>query len=285
MTVAEAVDQYLEWVRGLRTRNTWLVYRTRLKSFVLRLGARDLAALTRADVEEWAAAAARRPDGRLLAPDTRRANVANYGRFERWCVKRQLLAGAIAPDLEKPKGRKRGRIPTPEETAQILAAGSPAFVRIYEALRHCGARPDELCTATIGEYDVPGKVIVRTDHKTAHATGEERRIAVGKRFAAILAEAIGERTDAAAPIFLDAKGRAWSAKRLSEAYRYLRDKLGLKRDLVLYLARHEHGTVMTKKLGIHAAAEALGHRSINTTQRYAHATDQERAANQDAFGE
>ena len=60
--------------------------------------------------------------------------------------------------------------------------------------------------------------------------------------------------------------------------------MGLPRDLVLYLARHEFATRVVKARGIYEAGQALGHADIKTTQRYAHLDlDDIRRAQEAAF--
>jgi integrase len=281
-SVRDAIAGFGAWLELHRARNTGLLFRSRLRSLANdpELGPRPLSSLTLADVEAWLARAGRWPDGRLKAPDTRRANAIAFLRLQAWAVEHGHLTVGIVPRLEKPAGRERERIPTAAETERLLAAAPPAFALIYRALRQCGARPNELCRATIADWQRDQRAIVLEDHKTAEKTGRPRRIAVGRRLEAILLEAIGERREG--PIFLSPAGRAWRPQRLSTLYRQLRDRAGLPKDLCLYLARHEHGTKVCRKLGIKAAADALGHTSIKTTQRYAHSTDDERAENQDA---
>lgn len=96
----------------------------------------------------------------------------------------------------------------------------------------------------------------------------------------LVAEAIGDRKSG--PIFLSPAGRPWKPENLSRTFRKIRDDHGLKKDLVLYLARHEFGTRATEKLGIHAAGTMLGHTQITTTQRYAHADETKLRTQQDS---
>ena len=65
------------------------------------------------------------------------------------------------------------------------------------------------------------------------------------------------------------------------SYSRLRDLVGLPRDLVLYLARHECGTKICRERGIEFARRLLGHANISTTQRYMHLDDSELADAQD----
>jgi integrase len=284
MSVQQAVENFLTWCAINRSRATGRLYRSRLNSLVSMFGPRILTSLERPEIEGWLHGAGRWPDGSQKAPDTRRANAIAFLQLQKWAIEYKHLSAPMVEKLPKPIGRERDRVPTAEETARLLEHAPPAFGLMYRALRQSGARPNELCRATIADWHraiPPHGVILLEEHKTAEKTGKPRRIVVGAALEQLLLQAIGER--ASGPIFRSQSGHAWSPQRLSTIYRQLRNKAGLPRDLCLYLARHEHGTVLTQKLGIHAAKEALGHTSIKTTQRYAHSTDTERAAAQDAF--
>ena len=87
--------------------------------------------------------------------------------------------------------RRRDRLPTAFETDTVLAQASPPFRLIYAALRQCGARPGELCRATIADVDRVGRLITLKEHKTARKTGQPRRIPIGRKLAELLDQAIG----------------------------------------------------------------------------------------------
>jgi integrase len=190
-----------------------------------------------------------------------------------------LLDRPIFGKLEKPRVGQRDRLPTPDETAAILSRSSREFRLIFSALRQCGARPGELCRATIADIDRTANAIVLREHKTARKTGKPRRIPIGKKLRALLAQAIGDRQTG--PIFLSPARKAWTVPNLSRTYSRLRDNAGLPRDLVLYLARHECGTKICREKGIEYARRLLGHANISTTQRYMHLDDRELADAQD----
>ena len=146
---------------------------------------------------------------------------------------------------------------------------------------------NELCRATVADlrWDEDGErgTIVLEKHKTAKKTGKPRLIPVGKRLAELIRESLGDRTEG--PLFLRPNGKPWTTQTLSSNFRRLRQKAGLPDDLCLYLTRHEHGTVITEKFGIKAAADALGHSNIQTTMRYAKRDLSGMKDRQDAFGE
>jgi integrase len=80
-------------------------------------------------------------------------------RLQKFALEHKLLDRPVFGRLEKPRVGQRDRVPTPAETETILARGSPAFRLIYSALRQCGARPNELCRATIADVDRVNRVI------------------------------------------------------------------------------------------------------------------------------
>lgn len=273
-TVAELVDRYLQWCAQQRSKSTLKFYRSRLAKFRAEFGERPWESLTQIEIEDHLSLV-----GQAASNSTRHHNVVALNTIQNWALARNLIAAVAFEKLEKPRPGQRTRIPTPEETEIILSAGSEAFCRIYQALRQCGARPGELCRATMADLKEGGTVIELAEHKTARKTGKPRRILVGEKMRQLINEAIGDRKEGR--IFLSPTGRPWKPENLSRTFRKIRDDHGLKKDLVLYLARHEFGTRATEKLGIHAAGEMLGHTQVTTTQRYAHADENKLRSQQD----
>ncbi len=210
-----------------------------------------------------------------MSDSTRHHDAVALGRLQKFALEHKLLDQPVFGNLEKPRVGRRDRVPTAAETEAILAKASPAFRLIYSALRQCGARPGELCRATIADVDRAKCVITLKEHKTARKTGQPRRIPIGRKLGELLDQAIGTRTEG--PVFLAPAGKAWRVPNLSRTYSRLRDLAGLPRDLVLYLARHECGTKICREKGIEFARRLLGHANISTTQSYMHLDDRELA--------
>jgi integrase len=226
------------------------------------------------DVDEYLATA-----GSGMSDSTRHHDVVALERLQRFAIEHKLLDKPVFGNLEKPRVGRRDRVPTVTETETLLAKASPEFRLIYAALRQCGARPGELCRATIADLNRPSRVITLKEHKTARKTGLARRIPIGRKLGELLDQAIGTRTEG--PVFLCPSGRGWRVENLSRTYSRLRDLAGLPKDLVLYLARHECGTKICREKGIEYARRLLGHTNISTTQRYLHLDDSELADAQD----
>lgn len=281
LPVSELVRRFLAWCERHRSASTVRTYRNRLRRFVQRFGERPLSSVHRLDIDEHLHSA-----GAGMAADTRRLDIIAIERLQAWALDMELIEDAARPlkqKLEKPSAGRRERIPTQYETRRLLSVAKPAFARIYQALRQCGARPNELCRATIADYNRRKGLILLTEHKTARKTGRPRKIVVGSRLADLIEESTRGR--ASGQLFLTDSGRPWTVANLSRTFRRLRNRLGLPSDLCLYLTRHEHGTKICQAKGIHAAARALGHASIQTTERYVKDDDQELRDTQDLFAD
>lgn len=274
MQIDELTNLFLTWNARNRAPATVAFYRTRLKKFREAYNSRDLASLTPLEIDAHLAIV-----GTGMSDSTRHHDVVALERLQKFAIQNKLLDKPVFQSLEKPRVGCRDRVPTAEETAAILAQASPAFRLIYSALRQCGARPGELCRATIADVDRANRVIMLKEHKTARKTGQARRIPIGRKLGELLDQAIGDRTDG--PVFLSPAGSAWTVANLSRTYSRLRDMAGLPKDLVLYLARHECGTKICREKGIEYARRLLGHTNITTTQRYVHLDDRELADAQD----
>jgi integrase len=274
MLIGELIKIFYAWCGRHRSPATVAFYRTRLRLFGQKYNDRDLATLTPLEVDEYLAEA-----GAGMSDSTRHHDVVALERLQKFALEHKLLDKPVFENLEKPRVGRRDRVPTPTETEAILSRGSAAFRLIYSALRQCGARPGELCRATIADIDRTANAIVLREHKTARKTGKPRRIPIGRKLGELIALAIGDRQ--AGPVFLSPAGKAWTVPNLSRTYSRLRNEAGLPRDLVLYLARHECGTTICREKGIEFARRLLGHANISTTQRYMHLDDRELADAQD----
>jgi integrase len=274
MLIGELITKFLDWNVRHRAPATFAFYHARLKRFYWAFYARDFSSLTPLEIDEHLATA-----GTGMSDSTRHHDVVALERLQKFALAHKLLASPIFGNLEKPRVGRRDRVPTATETAAILAQASLKFTLIYSALRQCGARPGELCRATIADVDRANCVITLKEHKTTRKTGQARRIPIGTKLRALLDQAIGQRTEG--PVFLTPTGRPWRVMNLSRTYSRLRDNAGLSKDLVLYLARHECGTKICREKGIEYARRLLGHTNISTTQRYVHLDDRELADAQD----
>lgn len=282
MNVKSVVEKYLESLKVRRSANTYRFYSGRLVAFVKRFGQCKCGALKRKQIEKYFDAVNHWPDGTEKAPDTVRANITAVEQWQKFAVKIEALKKPVIDDIDKPVGRMRERLPTEAEVELIKSHANGAFRLIYQALRQCGARPNELARATVADWDRESSQIVLSEHKTARKTGQARKIPVGEKLRALILEALGDRLKG--NLFVTITGRPWTTAALSSSFRRARDAANLDKRLVLYSARHEHGTAVYKAAGELAAATALGHSSTAMLRRYAHISPAERCATQDSIG-
>ncbi|MBI3860437.1 MAG: hypothetical protein HY290_00925 [Planctomycetia bacterium] len=126
------------------TRVTLAFYRTRLKKFRDTYNSRDLASLTPLEIDEHLAVA-----GAGLSDSTRHHDAVALERLQKFAIQHKVLDKPVFGILERPRVGRRDRVPTPHETAALLAQASPEFRLIYSALRQCGAQPDSYWQRTI----------------------------------------------------------------------------------------------------------------------------------------
>lgn len=269
MPIEQLFELYMQWAAENRSAKTLSMYRHFLTSFVETYSNRPLESLSPADVHSWLQSAFLGKRGQRLAPDTRRFIITAYQAFEKWAIAMKELSAPICEKIEKPRGRRRERLPTAEEIEQLLTVASREYRLAYQALRQSGMRPGELSQATVENYNREKGVIVLKHHKTASKVGKSRVIPVGRKLAELIDESLGDRTEG--PLFVTRKGLPWTTAKLSAQFRQCKRKAGIDDPaLVQYSARHEAATRICKTSGIRDAAAILGHASITTTQRYDH---------------
>lgn len=288
MLVRDLVDKFLSPHIGRGATETAATYRKGLAWLVRGFGLRQWEELDRAEVRGALTASYHRPDGTRFSDATERRNKVAFELLQKFMLDELEASERVVlkpKDLKHPSSGHRERLPTPKELDQLAAAATPAFGLVLRAFRAAGMRPNELCRAEISDIEVRGKgrTIVLVEHKTARKTGVARRIALGKQLAALVDEAIAGRTEG--PIWLDDRGLRWTPRRIRDRFNALKLRLGFSADLVPYCVRHYVGTRVTKKAGIHAAKELLGHKSISTTQWYFHGDDDDQLAAQEAIEE
>lgn len=296
MTTDQLVTQFLDWIAKRRSPNTLRFYTARLSAFRAALGSRPWQELTPLEIDD---VLLNMNQGR--APDTVRGNVIALEQLQKFARTKLGFSQAVITDLDKPLGRERDRLPTPAEVEAIKAHSSPQFALIYQALRQSGARPNELARATVADWQVDQAVIVLTQHKTAKKTGRVRRIAVGAAMKAIIEQSLHTQADAQrppalakgepgeiklqpeTPLFTTPRGHAWTSASLSQTFARARKLAGITdKTLVLYSARHEHATILCETLDLQAAADALDHKNLNTTRRYAKTKNSKLKSNQES---
>jgi integrase len=207
-------DAFLAGNEQLRKLNRADTAATKDAAFRWTLGNDPLAdmpfeSVTREDVQAWRERLQAGKKGRSLKPQT----VNDYVKRAKTCVRRALrlgFAGAFAAwDLE-PLNTGATTMHTdllsPAQRAAIIAHASPSLALLLRALDLTGARPHELCKATVADYNRE-RGTVRLSHRKGKGELRERDVVLGPKGRALFAEA------AAGKIGLALLFPSWCGKR------------------------------------------------------------------------
>lgn len=172
--------------------------------------------------------------------------------------------------LRRPKMGKRDRVLAPDEHEKIVANTDQAFARFLFALRETGARPGEVRTVTMKHVDLKLGVWVFEEHKTSEKTQKARTIYLTPAMLKLTAELIKQHPSG--PLFLNSRGKPWTANAIRCRMRNLRKKLGLPAGTVAYSYRHTYATDgLERGVPIAEMAELLGHTDTRmVSEHYGH---------------
>lgn len=271
------VQRFLLHLRASRnySSHTLRAYEADLRHFVSRIGEVEPSALQRVHVRAYLSELASSGLGRnsLLRRVSAVRSLARYLRRE----------GALKDDpfLALPLPKKESRLPrflTKREMEDVLGAAEEFSERdraILELLYSSGLRRGEASQLNRGDVDFIGG-FVRVFGKGSR----ERLVPVGAKALSALKRYLDGRTDASAggafagsaePLFLNERGERLSAAGIAWVLRrWLRRSGALKR-VTPHAFRHSFAThLVDGGADLRSVQEMLGHKSLQTTQVYAH---------------
>jgi integrase len=202
----------------------------------------------------------------------RRNAVIAVKRAFNWADRQGVLSPNPLRNVEKPPARRRTRILTDHERAEILAAiKDKKFRNFVFALQQTGCRPSEVARLTAANVNLDLGVWVMDQHKAAKKTGRPRIVYLNAVMLELSRKLVVERPEG--PLFPSYKlGRPFTKNAIRCRFKRLRDKLPHLRHFVCYNLRHTFATDALAN-GVPAAqvAELLGHNSIRMVeQHYGH---------------
>jgi integrase len=203
-------------------------------------------------------------------------------RLYNWGVEMGLLQENPIRSVKKPDLGQRERILTDAEEKTILDGTDKHFWPFLVALLHTIARPQEVRALQWKHLVLePVPMFVLTDFKAKKRRKDRktavRRIVLDETMVKLL-EAMAEKRHPSPDdyIFLDRRGRPWTANAVRCRMRRLRSKLQLGPDdngenIVAYTFRHTAATrACTSGVPDRVLADLMGHTSVATTARYQH---------------
>lgn len=202
-------------------------------------------------------------------------------RLYHWAVDEdvQLVPRDPFKKLLPPPCGERKRVLTRAEFRRLKAQCSPEFRRLMFVQLRTLARPGEIRQLTWGQVNWPQSCLVLTKFKAQKRRKDKARArliplpkVVIRVLRAMFRAAGGPTPDT--PVFLNTRGRPWSANATRCAMRRARAAAGLidgGETVVLYTLRHTGATDATRN-GVRdkTLADIMGHTRTQTTNRYQH---------------
>lgn len=174
------------------------------------------------------------------------------------------------PRGQKPRKRRRVVVLCDEHVLRIEEAAFGPVQAVLKAMRLSGARPNEICSATIDNYD-EDKGILLVWNKTRETTGVEwRPLYCSEAMREHIRMSIAGRQSG--PIFPNSKGEAYPPPQIAHQVRKIRLKLNLPKECVPYALRHSFASRAINEANINPAlvAKMLGHAGMEMIRVYFH---------------
>ena len=221
----------------------------------------------------------RQPSDKPLSFRTQRVRISQVSAFFRWMVKREILIGNPAADLDLPKKPKHliKEVLTEEEAEAILAQPDLSTAvgmrdrAVLELIYSTGARRMEACALAVTDVDIEsGSVRIRRGKGN-----KERYVPIGKRalfWVGIYLNRVRPelvRSADTKELFLSAEGTTLGPDNFGQRVRRYVQASGIGKSGGCHLFRHTMATLMLEGgADVRHIQEMLGHESLESTQIY-----------------
>lgn len=163
----------------------------------------------------------------------------------------------------------RGRVLTPEERREVLAAiGDEPFRLFVEAMQESGCRPSEVARVTAADVNLSLGVWELKKHKTGKKTGKPRVVYLTPRLLEITQGLMARHPQG--PLFRGPRGgRAFTKRGVCSRFWRLRKKLPHLKDAIAYAYRASFTTeALQNGVGVAQVAELLGHQDTTMVMKH-----------------
>ena len=276
--LSKLIALFLAWLEKHRQAKTLDGYRRYLDRFAAACGDVPLGSLKPHDLLSW---------GKTWH------EIQAVQRLFSWAVND---AGLIEKNpfarIKRPRLGARKRVLEPAQLARLMRAAAPAFRAFLLAMRETLARPQEIralqweelrplrrVTRPAEACAAGEAVFVLADFKARERRADpdaERILLITPRLGRFLARQTRGFLIPSGHVFLNSRGKPWTANAVRCQMRALRRRLGLAPDhrgenVTAYTLRHTRATEATAA-GVtdRALADLLGHTTTKTTARYQH---------------
>ena len=273
ITLGQLADKYGDWMKreveaGRMKPRTLAYYQDHIQKFLDAVGGRRPAlGVVPHEVEMF---------------KTNWHSVQTIQRLYNWGVEMGLLKDNPIRSVKKPELGQRECVLTPKEENKLLNGTDKHFRPFLVALLHTIARPQEVRALQWKHLVLePVPMFVLTDFKAKQRRKDRktavRRILLDDTMVKLLEELAARcRPRPDDFVFLDRRGKPWTANAVRCRMRPFARKLKLKPDangenVVAYTFRHTAATrACTSGVPDRVLADLMGHTSTDTTRRYQH---------------
>ncbi len=189
-----------------------------------------------------------------------------------WCrflVRRGVLPHNPARQIRAPRlSRKLVSFLPIDETVALMDAprATARDTAIVELLYASGLRVSELVGLDLRDVDRAGMTV-----RVLGKGGKERIVPFGTAADRALRELLGERGEAAGPLFLNRRGGRLTVRSVHTIVRRRAAAVGIGRRVSPHTLRHTFAThLLDSGADLRMIQELLGHSRLSTTQRYTH---------------
>jgi integrase len=269
--VADAIEALLANVQRHRP-NTRKIYLYSLGPFAANFASRRLDSVTADEALRFVSEYKGRPGSKLKFSDSSRSLMFRHIKtLYRWARDTGLIQinpmhGQDGPWRVAP--RARGMTDEEYRTIMVYTKLNRRFKEVLEFLWRTGARPSEIAAIEARHLDarLPIVRLQPTEHKTGAKTGRQREIFMPPDLMDRLRGYAKDRPKGA--LLRNNKDKPWTQHQISGNFCRVRGKLGLRPDLVIYMARHAFATRLVKPGNdLALVAKVLGHASAEVLQR------------------
>jgi integrase len=265
LAVRVLCDLFLEHSHTHHAADTYANYRHFLQSFCDAYGTLLAADIKPFHVSRWL-------DDHPSWKGGRRHGIIAVKRAFSWADEQGVLSPNPVKKIKAGRAKRRTRILSPEELAEILGAiRDKAFKRFMQAMLDTGCRPSEVARVKAAHVDLAAGVWRLPEHKTAKKTQKHRVVYLTPALVDLSRELMAEQPEG--PLFRGPRRNSPFTKQAIRCrFRRLRAKLPYLKPFVCYNLRHTFATqALVNGVGVAQVAELLGHTSTEmVSQIYGH---------------
>ena len=213
LTVAELLDEYLEFVLHNRAHGTYLWYRNYLRGFVAFIGKRlKVAELKPYHVTRWLTA-----DFANLSGSSRNCAVRAVRTPFNWAVNEGYLDRSPVKNVKRPPAGRREMVLTADQFRELILAktSDQAERDLMEFLWETGARVQEVRRIEAGHFQADARRVVLPP--SLDKAGHYRVIYLSAKAQAIVARLTA--ANPAGPIFRNRRGKPWTSNAIRCRFR------------------------------------------------------------------